>query len=132
MDEVIIDGCNVAECGFYIPRITDLNCACDMESSCKCIENTNCYYKQLQLLKAENETLKHKNKVLKTQVKEIGERISFLNSDRCSKMIKYKTAFKEIRESCNTYAKTEDYVIDQTFKEFLENVFIKINEVLEK
>lgn len=43
---------------------------------------------------------------------------------------KYKQALEEIRESCNDYAKTEDFVICNTFNEFLENIFIKINEVL--
>jgi hypothetical protein len=56
-NEVIIDGCNVTECGFYLNH-NDLNCACDMESSCKCKENHNCYFKQLQRAKAENEKLK--------------------------------------------------------------------------
>lgn len=42
----------------------------------------------------------------------------------------YIQALKDIRESCNDYAKTEDFVIDQTFNEFLENIFNRINEML--
>ena len=44
----------------------------------------------------------------------------------------YKQAFEDIIKYCNVYSKTEDYVIDQTFSEFLENVFNKINGVLNK
>lgn len=44
----------------------------------------------------------------------------------------YKQALEDIIKYCNVYSKTEDYVIDQTFNEFLENVFNKVNEVLNK
>ena len=42
----------------------------------------------------------------------------------------YKQALEKIRSNCNNYAKTESYVIDDTFNEFLEIIFDKTNEVL--
>ena len=45
-------------------------------------------------------------------------------------IFKYKQALEEIKSHCNNYAKTESYVIDDTFNEFLEIIFNKINEAL--
>lgn len=51
MAEVIIDGCNVAECEFFEPKAQVMQChRCAITQRCK--EN-NCYFKQLQRLKSE-------------------------------------------------------------------------------
>ena len=54
-NEVIIDGCNVAECKFY----TNLKMDCSLMplQNLACSKNPNCYFKQLQRAKAENDTL---------------------------------------------------------------------------
>ena len=61
--EIIIDGVNVAGCGYFCE--SDNECSiCGMgtdgeDTFCRyCKDNSNCYYKQLQQLKAENERLK--------------------------------------------------------------------------
>ena len=61
-NEVIIDGCNVIECEFY----DDLECNAyrqeywEPQDNTKdlCKEHPNCYFKQLQRVKSENEKLK--------------------------------------------------------------------------
>lgn len=70
MSEVIIDGCNVAECKYYVedngiiapdgtPERTSL--CTSPEKSCEnsdcCVCNPNCYFKQLQRAKAEKQDL---------------------------------------------------------------------------
>lgn len=52
MSEVIIDGVNVAECEFFKEN-RGFNCF----KKKGCTENSNCYFKQLQRAKAENEIL---------------------------------------------------------------------------
>lgn len=65
--EIIIDGVNVAGCGYFCE--IDKECSiCGMgtdgeDTFCRyCKDNSNCYYKQLQQLKAENERLKEEIK----------------------------------------------------------------------
>ena len=54
--EIIIDGCNVAECEFYVE---DYYCEELIDDSCspifQCKDRINCYFKQLQRLKKELE-----------------------------------------------------------------------------
>lgn len=63
MNEIIIDGVNVAECpdfDRYFSKITNQyldKCNADIDSP-YCEGNPNCYYKQLQRLKTENEKYK--------------------------------------------------------------------------
>lgn len=131
MKEIIIDDVNVAECGYFCEF--DKECSiCGMgtdgeDTFCKyCKDNSNCYFKQLKRLEQENEKLKQ----------QIDQWKSAFSLD--TKMLehtenaeeKYQQALEKIREMCTTYAKTESYIIDETFSEFLEIVFNKANEVL--
>ena len=58
-NEVIIDGCNVAECEYFNNVINEEPyCNIDEEHLYTCNSDNNCYFKQLQRAKAENEKLK--------------------------------------------------------------------------
>lgn len=60
MNEIIIDGCNVAECEFYQIEANELYPEaqyCGSMRNTFCENEPNCYFKQLQRLKAENDTL---------------------------------------------------------------------------
>ena len=52
-EPIIIDGCNVAECTSFQLG----NCNNDDTLSIECVKNKNCYFKQLQRLKKENEEI---------------------------------------------------------------------------
>ena len=41
----------------------------------------------------------------------------------CRELRKAKAKLEKIKEICNSYARTEDYVICSTFNEFLDKVF---------
>lgn len=56
-EEIIIDGVNVAECEFLRHCVIPDNEGCKIDDSL-CCDVGNCYYKQLQRAKAENEKLK--------------------------------------------------------------------------
>lgn len=56
-NEVIIDGVNVAECEFFEPKAQVMQCHRGAITQ-RCKEN-NCYFKQLQRAKSENEKLKN-------------------------------------------------------------------------
>lgn len=61
MNEVIIDGCNVAECEFYQIEANELYPKaqyCGSMRNTFCENEPNCHFKQLQRAKAENEKLK--------------------------------------------------------------------------
>ena len=106
--EIIIDGVNVAECEYYVDTLKypdNLNggyyiqhCYCSLQgdSYCICNKNKNCYYKQLQRLKQENEELKEKIN-------------TYVCSTNCHKYIqadKYKQALEDIKD--RLIAVTED------------------------
>ena len=57
--EIIIDGVNVAECEFLRKCVIPDNEGCAIDDSL-CCDVGNCYFKQLQRLKQENEELKKK------------------------------------------------------------------------
>ena len=60
---IIIDGADVSECGFFHPEYGDKYCHIalafseDYGECLECENNPDCYFKQLQRLKAENEEL---------------------------------------------------------------------------
>lgn len=94
---IIIDDVDVSGCEYR----TDIHKCLLADGKIKIFENycqicndgcyaIDCYYKQLQRLKAENEKLK-------TDIKEIGERMTFLNADRCRQIMVYELSLKEIR-----------------------------------
>lgn len=84
MSEVIIDGCNVAECNKYDGN-SYIECLSDQTISRKCKSSPDCHFKQLQRLKKENEELKAK-------INECNDEFG------CEQLAKYKQALKEIRE----------------------------------
>ena len=58
-NEVIIDGCNVAECQYFNKVVNEEPyCNIDEEHLYTCSSDENCYYKQLQRAKAELEQYK--------------------------------------------------------------------------
>lgn len=100
-EEIIIDGVNVAECEYYFKdngviapdgtsERTDICTSpehtCENNDSCYC--NKDCYYKQLQRLKQENEELKEK----------INSYICSANCYKYKEAEKYKQALEEIRD----------------------------------
>ena len=110
MSEVIIDGCNVAECEYYQIEANELYPKaqyCGSMRNTFCENEPDCYFKQLQRAKAENEKLKE-------TLNEIKERI--LLQDKC-------TDYNCI--NCDKY--TEIGCID---KHKLTNKFEKILELI--
>ena len=126
---VIIDGVDVSGCNFRLVKNGEQMCECCHATGfgviCACEMWKDCPYKQLQRLKAENEQLKSdietrvmciqcqrenenyklkaENEELKKRVKEIGEKMSFLNADRCADIMRYKQALEEVREITKKY-----------------------------
>lgn len=123
-NEVIIDGCNVAECEHFQLLYNSSDEVelywCNKNVECKDI--CDCDFKQLQRLKEELtvqkavakgfsgglaqtekllEKAKAENEELRLRVREIGEKMSFLNADRVSEIFKYKKALEEIRDALN-------------------------------
>ena len=100
--EIIIDGVNVAECDYVIlpenqcpnkpmPYAKETSCIACKEHNTKlnfCKNNPNCYFKQLQRLKQENEQLKD---ALKTW--------QYSDTQHLIKINDYKQALEEIREA---------------------------------
>lgn len=115
MKETIIDGVNVCECRYY----DNGNCYSKDCIFIKCVKNNNCIYRQLQRLQEENEKLRD---VTSDAIIEQEQLIAKVN--------KLRESLEEIRNHCVNYARTESYVIDETFNDFLGIIFSKINEVL--
>lgn len=85
---IIIDGVDVAECG-YLYDNDDLTYMCQNGiGTCICRENQNCYYKQLQRLELEKEAEKKSKEQAITDSLRKGLVID-----------KYKQALEEVRES---------------------------------
>ena len=137
-EEIIIDGVNVAECKYYedMHECPDnLNggyyvqhCYCDLQGDnyCICNKNHNCYFKQLQRLKQENEELKADLKAETEQAHKWYQR----ETDKHFVAIKYKQALEEIREITKKYdAEVGDTIIANPIQDCYD-VFIKVNEVL--
>ena len=91
----------------------------------KCLCNPDCYFKQLQRLKQENEELKYKNDRQKDTI------IYLNNYDMCHKtLIQYKQALEEIREIlCQGRTFYEGY-FDREPLTRVDTAIKKINEVL--
>lgn len=94
--EIIIDGVNVAECGFYHPEI-DNYCHIALAFSddyvdndhtyLECKQNPNCYFKQLQRLKEKNTEL--------LNIANNGGALLIAEKDKTNN---YKQALEEIKE----------------------------------
>lgn len=110
-NSVYIDGCNVAEC---IESLTIEGYAenCRITNSC-CKHSPNCYFKQLQRAKAENEKLKEMTGVYSARL-----------------MGKYKQALEEIREIL-CYGRTfYDGYFDSDKLSRTDEAIKRVNEVL--
>ena len=98
--EIILDGVNVAECRHLSFVEEDYCCDCQYEKYALC-QNSDCYYKQLKRLQAENEELKkeinlYKNSIVANHDRAIGKRFAELLEEN----EELKLALKEIREIC--------------------------------
>lgn len=60
-NSVYIDGCNVAECKYTNGLYNGVYGCINLNLNPACFKNPNCYFKQLQRAKAENEKLKNRN-----------------------------------------------------------------------
>ncbi len=128
--EIIIDGVNVAECEHLIPKKDIKWCECSAYCSPypECVsydlcKGKNCYFKQLQRLKAGNEKwLKQYDLLQEDRVK--------LWTDNT----KYKQALEEIREMINICMEFKTCEKCKFYKEcdssFEDYILIKIEEVL--
>ena len=105
-EEIIIDGVNVAACKFYTKGISDF---CE-EKDWYCADIKDCYFKQIQRLKAENEELKE-------------EKTQLLKDCYSCNFHKYKQALEEIRD----IAEKEIYMNQN---DLMSQIITKINEVL--
>ena len=130
-EEIIIDGVNVAGCGYYYDTFGHCDiCGRGTDKSdtfCSyCKDNSDCYYKQLQRLKQENETYKRKNVELQITLNEFNR---FNN---------YRKALEEIREIVMESQPIDEPIsqTEFTMREMalqtnkLIRVIAKINEVL--
>jgi len=101
------------------------------------IESNKQQVEEVETLVMDNARLTQENAELKERLKILDEEdfvyeVTEIEYNNFKKMNKYRKALEEIKEMCIDYAKTEDYIIDQTFNEFLEIIFNRINEVLNK
>ena len=126
--EIYIDGVNVAGCEFLRKCVIPDNEGCKIDDSL-CCDVGNCYYKQLQRLKQENEELKAaENEDLKDTIKRT---VCQAECYKHKQADKYRSALEEIREfakqqvDCYTSMK-----VDSTPAYEWEDVVNKINEVL--
>ena len=118
--EIIIDGVNVAGCEFAVKPINDnrIKCHCakgllqiakmqEQPESIKsglCENNTNCYYKQLQRLKQENEKLNTTIYILQSKITTMCEH----NKELWQKNEELKASIKHQCYKCRVGDTTED------------------------
>ena len=136
---IIIDGVDVAGCKNFISVYTEdedveINNCCTLTYTPCQFEKKDCYFKQLQRLKAENEELKIK------LMQQLEAELQCLEA----KNAKYKQALEEIREIalkcplCDDCSGTDDcerYCGKETADNLcstrqMNNFVLKINEVL--
>ena len=164
MKEIIVDGMDVAGCNFFIEDYQRANniegryehcknvCELNGDNYFYCEMNKDCYYKQLQRLKQENEELQTVHKQLKQMIKskesllekaiqenaelkyEIDrqkEIIIYLNnSDILHKtLLQYKTALEIIREKCKRAISDFGLTNDNTWEYCV--IIELINKILE-
>ena len=98
-NEVIIDGVNVAECEF-LGKYNVCKAYVYMPKSCGCDYNPDCYFKQLQRAKAENERLSELTCV------NCGEKfLSPTGSELYEKIVQLKAENEKLDEELRTYKK---------------------------
>ena len=120
-EEIYIDGVNVSDCEFYNENYCNnwIDSYGDYIHKCNDLETKDCYYKQLQRLKQENEKLKEEIQSQKGLIT-VGGKQQYemtLAYDKC------KTALEEIREMCNQHLEAKEIC-------YATQVIDKIEEVL--
>ena len=132
-EEIIIDGVNVAGCGYYEPTLENRykpECNCketkielgyyQNEYSTSECEGNDCLYKQLKRLEQENKELK--------AYKDVNEDFKKAWDELNEKYKRYRSALEEIREIANdTFHCCDD---DCGNARTIKLVIDKINEVL--
>ena len=146
MNEVYIDGCNVAECEHLLSDgkrkpICKSGGSCRVYKSCLCVDNSDCHFKQLQRAKAENEKLKIRNIELEAYFKvneDFQKAWQELNSmhnnlqqvyqDEHCDNLKYKQALEEVKK----LAELEVIIFDNNslFPTNIQRIIDKINNAL--
>ena len=135
MEKIIIDGVNVAGCNDFYKEWDNWegkdNYRCQDYLSGIC-EGNDCYYKQLQRLKQENEELKEDLKLYSEWLDEERKSREFWYD----KLLPFRKALEEIREIANqTNCKnklTEYTVADlSTMQNKFSEILNKIDEVLQ-
>lgn len=89
MGKVIIDGVDVSECDRLRTYrdwtySSDKWCGISNDGGCECEQNPNCYYKQLQRLKKENERLKEElrtERIHSSQIEELEESLQHAKAE---------------------------------------------------
>ncbi|MDE6138562.1 MAG: hypothetical protein K2F57_03740 [Candidatus Gastranaerophilales bacterium] len=132
--EVIIDGVNVAGCKRFTTEQPHLGITCldSLVLSPKCEDNPDCYFKQLQRLRAENEELKKKLERYKLY-QEVEEFIEKYSEDKGKPTISYKLfRYKQALERVKEKAQENDEMLQGYHHEWANNKLILdiINEVL--
>ena len=122
----IVDGVDVSGCEFYTANIK-YNCKLDTvggDNTCFiCSNNPNCYYKQLQRLKQENEKLKEEINCQKARARIMC--ISAKNYHKALEDIKNEMSDKYQFGGLNGY---EDFC--EYYEREYTSIINKINEVL--
>lgn len=108
-EEIIINDVNVAECEFLRHCVIPDNEGCKIDDSL-CCDVGNCYYKQLQKLKEENQKL--------TETCESLLKIQYVLANSCKK---YSHCLEEIK----AYCKSCEYGLDA------QKIINYIDEILE-
>lgn len=120
MNEVTIDGVNVAECEFFRSKYIVGNsvfCECCTMFYNACINNTDCYFKQLQRAKAENEKLK-------------AELDSCNNEFGCEEMIKIKAENENLKAENEKLKDFIKWLLKQQYYILHPNIKEKIKELI--
>ena len=118
-----IDGCNVAECKYFNNVINEEPyCNIDEEHLYTCNSDNNCYFKQLQRAKAENEKLKSRNKLYKKIIKENIEKANnnFMILTAC---LQGNLSIDEVKEYVKLNAKNDELKRKlKSYKQALEDI----------
>lgn len=132
--EIIIDGVYVSGCGFFHPECGDYSCHIalafpdeytDAENTYfKCEQNPNCYYKQLQTLKAENEELKLQNRILKSNRLNMFEHLDIVQT-----INRYKQALDRIKKTATDLRTRRDYHSLDEVNADIDKILTITNEV---
>ena len=97
MSEIIIDGIDVSGCGYIINKDSNNPICSEIGHLCK--GYNNCYYKQLQRAKAENECLKEKLQISQNSDKET---LRILKEN-----VRLKNKLEEIKQFCSCYSEND-------------------------